>query len=90
MSYAGRVGQVSTDFPNQGGSMTVGDPFTYCPSVWDYVIARFSISSGLDVAAARPMPRSTFIGRGCRRQRWKVSGRASISRFVPRFTMTLT
>jgi SAM-dependent methyltransferase len=31
--------------------VTVGDPFTYCPTVWDYVISRFCIGSVLDLGS---------------------------------------
>ena len=29
----------------------MGDPFTYCPSVWDYVISRFIPESALDLGS---------------------------------------
>jgi hypothetical protein len=66
MSYAGLVGQVSAEFPHLGGSTTVGDPFTYCPSVWDYVISRFSISSVLDVGSGSGNAALYFHRKGLR------------------------
>ena len=43
MKYGGLEKAYSTDVPHLGGSIKLGDPFTYCPTVWDYVIARFGI-----------------------------------------------
>jgi SAM-dependent methyltransferase len=37
--------------PHLGGNVKAGDPYTYCPSVWDYVIARFCIRSVLDLGS---------------------------------------
>jgi len=34
-----------------GGNISEGDPFTYCPSVWNYVINRFGIKSVLDLGS---------------------------------------
>jgi SAM-dependent methyltransferase len=48
MKYGGLEKAHSTDVPHLGGSIRLGDPFTYCPTVWDYVIARFGIESVLD------------------------------------------
>ena len=44
MKYGGLEKAYSTDVPHLGGSIKLGDPFTYCPTVWDYVIARFGLS----------------------------------------------
>src|SRR5690348_13147565 len=51
MNYKGLVGAHSVDVPHLGGSIKVGDPFTYCPTVWEYVISRFGIESVLDVGS---------------------------------------
>jgi hypothetical protein len=37
--------------PHLGGSIRVGDPYTYCPAAWNYVISRFCIRSILDVGS---------------------------------------
>jgi len=34
-----------------GGNIQEGDPFTFAPSVWDYLISRFAIRSVLDLGA---------------------------------------
>jgi SAM-dependent methyltransferase len=49
MSYAGLAVARSDSAPHLGGSIKTGDPFTYCPSVWDYVVSRFCITSVLDL-----------------------------------------
>jgi SAM-dependent methyltransferase len=36
-----------------GGNVVEGDPFTFSPSVWDYLIKRFSIRSVLDLGSGR-------------------------------------
>jgi len=41
----------NTDSPHLGGNAASGDPATYCPSVWDYIIARFCIESVLDLGS---------------------------------------
>jgi len=51
MSYAGLDVAQCASVPHVGGSITVGDPFTYAASVWDYVIDRFCISSALDIGS---------------------------------------
>jgi hypothetical protein len=58
MSYRGLEGATSADARHLGGSIKVGDPFTYCPTVWNYVINRFSIESVLD------------LGSGCGNASW--------------------
>jgi hypothetical protein len=42
---------ISPESPHLGGNYTEGDPQTYCPLVWGYVIDRFSIESVLDVGS---------------------------------------
>jgi hypothetical protein len=51
VTYAGLVGASSEATPHLGGNVTVGDPFTYSPLVWDYVIDRFCITSALDLGS---------------------------------------
>jgi hypothetical protein len=47
LSYRGLDIAVGGDLPYLGGNIKVGDPFTYCPSVWQYVIDRFGIETVL-------------------------------------------
>jgi hypothetical protein len=51
VSYEGLLPAASPATPHLGGSITVGDPFTYSPLVWDYVIDRFCITSALDLGS---------------------------------------
>lgn len=51
MTYEGLAAASSTDTPHLGGSITEGDPFTYSPLVWNYVIDRFCITSALDLGS---------------------------------------
>lgn len=37
--------------PHLGGNLSGGDPLSYCPSGWRYVIERFAISSVLDLGS---------------------------------------
>ena len=50
--------------PHLGGSVRVGDPFTYCPSVWDYVVSRFSIASVLDIGSGSGNASNYFFNKG--------------------------
>lgn len=49
MSYEGLKGIHSEEHPHLGGNVNLGDPFTYSPKAWDYVISRFCIRSVLDL-----------------------------------------
>ncbi len=51
MTYAGLSGRANNNTPYLGGNIIEGDPFTYSPSVWDYLIKRFSIDSVLDLGS---------------------------------------
>lgn len=37
--------------PHLGGNIAEGDPWTYCPTVWKYLIDRFAIRSVLDLGS---------------------------------------
>src|SRR5436190_2642074 len=50
-NYRGLGFAQNANVPHLGGSVKVGDPFTYCPSVWDYVIGRFGIQTVLDLGS---------------------------------------
>lgn len=51
MTYDGLSAAADTDNPHVGGNIYEGDPFTYAPSVWDYLIKRFAITSVLDLGS---------------------------------------
>ena len=42
---------VSTDEPHLGGNIRFGDPETYSPRVWDYVVDRFGVRSVMDLGS---------------------------------------
>lgn len=45
---------IQSNIPSElhlGGNIAEGDPFTYSPSVWKYLIHRFSLTSVLDVGS---------------------------------------
>ncbi len=50
-TYAGATFVVNNAEPHLGGNIKEGDPYTYCPGVWNYVIKRFCIASVLDLGS---------------------------------------
>ena len=48
MSYAGLQSATDPNAPHLGGNIRGGDPHTWCPKVWDYVVDRFGVTSVLD------------------------------------------
>jgi hypothetical protein len=60
MMYAGLTTRASEDAPHLGGNIAEGDPYTYSPSVWDYLIKRFGISSVLDLGSGMGYSSSYF------------------------------
>lgn len=66
MSYSGLDGAHDASVPHLGGNIKVGDPFTFCPSVWDYVIARFGIESALDLGCGAGNAALYFHKKGIR------------------------
>ena len=51
--------------PHLGGNLTCGDPNSYAPSAWDYVINRFAIKSVLDIGAGLGHSSAYFFNKGC-------------------------
>jgi SAM-dependent methyltransferase len=51
ISYGGLSLAKDDAAPHLGGNIKSGDPYTYSPAVWNYVISRFSIKSVLDVGS---------------------------------------
>ena len=66
MSYSGLQGASSKDALHLGGNIRGGDPFTFSPTVWDYVISRFSIESVLDLGSGSGNASRYFHLRGLR------------------------
>lgn len=51
MTYAGLRGVVDERHPELGGNVHHGDPFSFAPHVWKYLIRRFGVRSVLDVGS---------------------------------------
>jgi SAM-dependent methyltransferase len=66
MSYSGLQAVHSDEHKHLGGNIRGGDPFTYCPSVWDYVISRFGIESVLDLGCGSGNAALYFHRKGLR------------------------
>lgn len=64
MSYEGLKFNVDAGANHLGGNVREGDPFTYCPAVWDYVIGRFAIESVLDLGSGVGHAAHYFFRRG--------------------------
>lgn len=56
----------SGDAPHLGGNVRFGDPDTYCPTVWNYVIDRFGISSVMDLGSGVGNAAEYFFRKGLR------------------------
>ena len=50
-NYTGLANAIDADANHVGGNIVEGDPFTYAPSVWDYLIRRFALTSVLDLGS---------------------------------------
>lgn len=50
--------------PHVGGNILEGDPATYAPSVWDYVISRFGINSVMDLGSGMGYSSQYFHNKG--------------------------
>ena len=64
MNSSGLQFETSASAPHLGGSINIGDPATHCPSVWDYIISRFGISSVLDLGSGCGNAALYFHGKG--------------------------
>jgi SAM-dependent methyltransferase len=52
--------------PALGGNVDHGDPYTFAPTVWDYLVARFAVRSVLDVGCGQGHAAAYFHRRhGC-------------------------
>ena len=49
--YSGLSNIVNESNPHLGGNLDHGDPFTFSPSAWDYLLKRFSVRSALDLGS---------------------------------------
>lgn len=44
---------INENTPHLGGNIIEGDPATFCPSAWKYILEKYEIKSVLDVGAGR-------------------------------------
>jgi hypothetical protein len=65
-TYSGMSLVDSKDEPHLGGNVLEGDPYTFCPQVWSYVIERFAISSVLDLGSGIGYSADFFYRKGLR------------------------
>jgi hypothetical protein len=65
-NYAGLTVAGAPDRPHLGGSIKEGDPFTFCPRVWSYLIERFCINSVLDLGSGVGNAAEFFFRKGVR------------------------
>jgi SAM-dependent methyltransferase len=52
--------------PHLGGYIAGGDPWTWCPSLWAWLIERYAVKSVIDVGCGEGHALRWFRERGCR------------------------
>jgi hypothetical protein len=57
---------VSEEEPHLGGNIRFGDPDTYCPTVWNYVIDRLGLDSVMDLGSGLGNAAQYFFRKGLR------------------------
>ena len=57
---------INKNAPELGGNMWQGDPWTFSPRVWRYIIDRFAAESILDVGSGRGYAAQWFHKAGCK------------------------
>jgi hypothetical protein len=65
-NYAGATIVGKQTEPHLGGNVKEGDPFTFCPRVWNYVIERFCIHSVMDLGSGIGNAANYFFGKNLR------------------------
>jgi methyltransferase family protein len=65
-NYEGTSFATNAAVPHLGGNVREGDPYTFAPKTWSYVIERFSISSVLDLGSGAGYAADWFFRRGLR------------------------
>ena len=67
MSYAGlRMLHPTDEMAGLGGNVLEGDPYTFSPAVWRYVIDRFAVETVLDLGCGRGYSAAFFHRCGLR------------------------
>jgi hypothetical protein len=65
-TYLGVTIVESAAEPHLGGNAKEGDPYTFCPFVWTYVIERFCIKSVMDLGSGIGNAADYFFKKGLR------------------------
>lgn len=65
-NYRGLTVADAQDRPHLGGNIKEGDPFTFCPRLWSYLIERFCINSMLDLGSGIGHAAEFFFRKGIR------------------------
>jgi hypothetical protein len=65
-TYAGSTIAREQDQPHLGGNVTEGDPYTFCPHVWEYVVDRFCVASVMDLGSGIGNTAHWFFKNGLR------------------------
>ena len=66
LSYAGTTKIEPANAPHLGGNIKEGDPGSFCPHVWDYVIDRFCVRSVMDLGCGVGHAAEYFFKKGLR------------------------
>jgi hypothetical protein len=64
--YSGLTFNTEEDRPHLGGNVDEGDPLTFSPKVWEYLINRFSLRSLLDLGCGLGYSSEFFFRHGIR------------------------
>jgi SAM-dependent methyltransferase len=64
MNYQGLRFNTDANAVHLGGNVLEGDPFSYAPAVWNYVIGRFAIGSVLDLGCGLGHAAEYFFRKG--------------------------
>jgi SAM-dependent methyltransferase len=64
--YAGTTSIEPKNAPHLGGNLREGDPYSFCPQIWNYVIDRFAIASVLDLGSGLGYAADYFFRKGLR------------------------
>lgn len=57
--------QTDAEYPHLGGNIRGGDPLTFYPETWKYIISRFGIKSVLDIGCGEGYSTKFFRETGC-------------------------
>jgi hypothetical protein len=79
--YSGLENVVDRSDPALGGNVAYGDPFTFAPAVWDYLMDRLAVTTMLDVGSGQGHCAAYWARKG--RQVIAIDGlRANVARAI--------